>query len=94
MYRLYRDPLGENIFSKNDHSTIEIGKSGSITVRGSGFGDNTRIKLLMKRVEELEKELQKHNISYECVSNGYHSNTLVSFVFDLFTCFSVPCCSF
>ena len=69
MYRLYRDPLGVNIFSKGDSSTVDIGKSGSLTVRGSGFGENTRIKLLTKRVEELENELKKHSTVCRCVSN-------------------------
>ena len=77
MYRLYRDPLGENIFSKGDHSTVDIGKSGSLTVRGSGFGDNARIKLLAIRVEELENELKKHSIVYSSVSNGYRNNALL-----------------
>ena len=57
------------IFNTGDNSTVDVGKSGSLSVRGSGVGDSTRIKLLTQRVEELENELKEHSIVCTCVSN-------------------------
>ena len=58
MVSLKRDPLGENIFSKHT-STIEIGKSGALTLRNK----NERVSELEARVKELEDLLRENEVS-------------------------------
>ena len=54
MVSLYKDPLGENIFSKNN-STIEVSRSGALSIKKRG----DRVLELESRVKELEGLLRE-----------------------------------
>lgn len=55
MYRLYRDPTGEDVYSKKagGDTSVEIGKRGTIKV----ITEKERISNLEKRVALLQTEL-------------------------------------
>ena len=57
MVSLYRDPLGENIFSKHT-STIEVGRSGALTLKRK----EDRVSELEARVKELEELLKENQV--------------------------------
>ena len=54
MFSLYRDPLGENIFSKN-MSTVEVGRAGALSMRKKADKEME----LEKRIKELETLLKE-----------------------------------
>ena len=53
MISLYRDPLGEKIFSKHQ-STIEVGRAGALSIRKKADG----VTELEERIKELEALLK------------------------------------
>lgn len=57
MVSLYRDPFGENIFSKHT-STIEVGRSGALTLKRK----EDRVSELEARVKELEELLKENQV--------------------------------
>ena len=69
MVHLYKDPKGEKIFDMSDPtSTLEINKSGSISVRINNFTSSQwqkeseqKIMLLEGKVAQLEAQLRQRN---------------------------------
>lgn len=57
MVSLYRDPFGENIFSKHT-STIEVSRSGALTLKRK----EDRVSELEARVKELEELLKENQV--------------------------------
>ena len=57
MVSLYKDPLGENIFSKHS-STIEVGRAGVLSIRTKA----DKVTELEARVKELEKLLSDSKV--------------------------------
>ena len=60
MYRLYKDPTGENVYSTKEagDTSIEIGKRGTIKL----VTDKDRIIDLEKRVVVLQSELENKRV--------------------------------
>lgn len=60
MYRLYKDPTGENVYSAKEggDTSVEIGKRGTITL----VTDKDRIAHLEKRVVILQSELENKRV--------------------------------
>lgn len=54
MISLYRDPQGENIFSKNA-STVEVGRAGALSIRNK----SNKVIELEERIKELETRLKE-----------------------------------
>ena len=79
MVSLYKDPLGENIFSKNS-STIEVSRSGALSLKKRG----DKVLELEARVKELEGLLR------ESVVRNKHSQLHVGIVWRCYSCMQVP----
>ena len=60
MVSLYRDPLGENIFSTNDQSSaVNVSRGGALIFRSK----DERTLALEARIKELENLLRKRRVS-------------------------------
>ena len=57
MVSLYRDPLGENIFSKHS-STIEVSKAGAMSIRKKF----DKVSELEAKIKELEAQLSESKV--------------------------------
>lgn len=77
MVSLYRDPLGERIFSTNGNSnTMNVSKGGAL-VEVMNLNKDRRIMALESRIKELETGLQERRV--RLISTQYNMlNCLVS----------------
>ena len=79
MVSLYRDPLGENIFSTNDHSsTVSVRRGGALVLRSK----EERILVLEARIKELEDLLRERRVSHSTCSHASKSNRMWEFSFN------------
>ena len=61
MVSLYRDPLGENIFTATDHSSaVNFGRGGALVIHRN---TDVRVMELEARIKELEDLLRERRVS-------------------------------
>lgn len=78
MYRLYKDPTGEIIYSdKAGDTSIEFGRRGTLKV----ITDKERIAALQQRLQDLQSQLEHKRVNHCFSSLSYlpHPSLSLSF---------------
>ena len=80
MYRLYKDPTGENVNAeKSGDTSVEVGRRGTLKV----ISENERIAALEHRLQVLQAQLDDKKVRHKLIPFPLLPFTIVAFLYTL-----------